>query len=88
MICVGVHMENVPNIFRFPCKEVQFISGVCRRGGPISKHVSCLGTNKNMVMDPDWARNKEWLCWRRPAANYCSGVYQCSQFMGPDVNSA
>jgi hypothetical protein len=41
-----------------------------RRGGPISKHVSGFGTNKNMVMGPDGARNQLWLCWRGPAVIY------------------
>jgi hypothetical protein len=30
-----------------------------RRGGPISKHINGLGTNKNMVMDLYGARNNE-----------------------------
>jgi hypothetical protein len=25
-----------------------------------------------MIMSPDGARNREWLLWRRPPANYCS----------------
>jgi hypothetical protein len=42
----------------------------------LSKHVSGLGTNKNMVMGSDGARNQERLCWRRPAAYHSSSV-QC-----------
>jgi hypothetical protein len=41
---------------------------------PIWKHISSLGTNKLMVMDPDGAWNQEWLCWRRPVGKYCSAV--------------
>jgi hypothetical protein len=45
-----------------------------RRGGPISKHISGLGTNKNMAMGPDGTRNQECLYWRRPATNYYSAT--------------
>lgn len=43
----------------------------CRRGDPISKYISSLGTNKNLVMDFDGVRKQEPLSWRRPAARYC-----------------
>jgi hypothetical protein len=51
-----------------------------RRDGPISRHINGLGTNKNMVVGPDGALNQEWLCWRRPAANYCSAQDRCQWF--------
>jgi hypothetical protein len=41
-----------------------------RRGGPTSKHINAF----YVVRGPDWARNDEWLCWRRPTANYCSAL--------------
>jgi hypothetical protein len=41
-----------------------------RYSGHISKHVSGLGTNKNVVMGPNGARNQERQFWRGPAA-YC-----------------
>jgi hypothetical protein len=44
-----------------------------RRGSLISKHISSLGTNRNMIMDPDGARNWKWLCWRGPAV-ICSSA--------------
>jgi hypothetical protein len=39
-----------------------------RRGGPMSKHINGVGTNKNLVLGPDGDRNQELLCWRGPAA--------------------
>jgi hypothetical protein len=38
---------------------------------PFKKTLSGLGGNKNVVMGPDGSRNQEWLCWWRPAANWC-----------------
>jgi hypothetical protein len=38
-----------------------------RTRGPVKKKASGLGTNKNMVMSLDRARNQEWLYWRAPA---------------------
>jgi hypothetical protein len=45
-----------------------------RRGGHIS-NVSGHGTNKKIVMGADGSQNQEWLCWRLPAAIYCSALY-------------
>jgi hypothetical protein len=42
-----------------------------RSVGPISKHVSCLGAKKILVIGPDEGRNQEWLRWRGPATIYC-----------------
>jgi hypothetical protein len=39
---------------------------------PHFKRRRSLGTNKNLVMSPDATRNQELLCWRGPAANYCT----------------
>jgi hypothetical protein len=33
-------------------------------------NINGLGTNKNLVMGPNGARNQEWLCRRGPAAIY------------------
>jgi hypothetical protein len=41
--------------------------------GPIFK-IHTRHEGKNTVVDPNGARNQEWLCWRRPAANSCSAL--------------
>jgi hypothetical protein len=38
---------------------------------PFTVRINGLGTNKNLVMGSDGARNHERLCWPRPAALYC-----------------
>jgi hypothetical protein len=43
-----------------------------QREVPIWKYIIGLGRNRNVVMGPDGTWNQEWLCWRGPAANYCS----------------
>jgi hypothetical protein len=42
-----------------------------RTGGRTSKHANLFGKDRNVFIDPDGDRNQE-LCWRGPAANYCS----------------
>jgi hypothetical protein len=41
---------------------------------PLVEQINGPGTNNNLVMSPDGARNQEKLCWRRPAAIYCSAL--------------
>jgi hypothetical protein len=40
-------------------------------GGPISKYINDIATNKSLVMSPDRRRNQKYLCWRGPAEIYC-----------------
>jgi hypothetical protein len=46
-----------------------------RRGGPISKHINDLGTNKNMVMGPDTKNDCAGEGHQQFTAMLCSGPW-------------
>jgi hypothetical protein len=51
-------------------------------GGPISKRINGSGTNKNLVIGSDEARNQEKLCCRGPAEiYYCSRLCYAKMYM-------
>jgi hypothetical protein len=50
---------------------IQIDSSFRRREDPVPEHINGLGTNKNLVMVPKWARNQERLFWRGPATILC-----------------